>query len=267
MLKIGIIGGSGLYEIPGFTRLAEESGKTPYGEPSGRYLIARAGGVEVAFLPRHGARHGARHDIAPHKVNYRANIWGMKALGVERIVGINAVGGIDVKLPPGSIVIADQVIDFTFGARPSTFYEGRDVIHIDFTEPYCPELRGALIAAAQKEDIAVTPAGTYVCTNGPRLETAAEIGFFGRAGGHIVGMTGMPEAALAREIELCYAAVAVVTNPAAGISAAHRLTTTEVVEMMASRMESIKKILKAVLPMIPAERRCPCRDALKESRL
>ncbi len=265
MLKIGIIGGSGLNEIPGLTRLREETVNTPYGEPSGGYLIAGAGfpPVEVVFLPRHGAR----HDIAPHKVNYRANIWGMKSLGVERILGINAVGGIDPGLPPGSIVIADQVMDFTCGARQSTFYDGKEVVHVDFTEPYCPELRGALLEAARKEGIPVTASGAYVCTNGPRLETRAEIEFFGRAGGHVVGMTGMPEAVLARELGLCYAAVAIVTNAAAGVLGAHRLTTTEVVETMAQKTESIKTILKAAFPLIPAERHCPCKDALREARL
>ncbi|MDA8387410.1 MAG: S-methyl-5'-thioadenosine phosphorylase [Nitrospiraceae bacterium] len=263
MPKIGVIGGSGLYDIPGLARLGEEAVKTPYGEPSGRYLIAGAGTVEVAFLPRHGAR----HDIAPHKVNYRANIWGMKSLGVERILGINAAGGIDPGLAPGSLVITDQIMDFTLGARESTFYDGKEVIHVDFTDPYCPELRGALLEAARQRGIAAVSGGTYVCTNGPRLETRAEIAFFGRAGGHVVGMTGMPEAALARELELCYSSMAVVTNAAAGVSGASRLSAREVMEMMALRMESIKKLLQAVFALIPAQRQCCCKDALKDSRL
>ena len=263
MPKIGIIGGSGFYDIPGFSHLGEESVETPYGKPSGNYLITGAEGLEIAFLPRHGAH----HDIAPHKVNYRANIWGMKSLGVERIFGINAVGGIDPKFPPGSITVPDQVIDFTFGARQSTFYDQKDVVHIDFTEPYCPELRHALIAAAGGEGIDAAPAGTYVCTNGPRLESGAEINFFGRIGGHIVGMTGMPEAALARELELCYAALTVVTNCAAGVAGARKLTTSEVVATMALKTEAIKKILKAAFPLIPQKRQCPCKNALKDTRL
>ena len=263
MPKIGIISGSGLYDIPDVVRLGEEAVKTPYGEPSGPYVIAGAGTVEVALL----SRHGAGHYIAPHKVNYRANIWGMKSLGVERVLGINAVGGIDPEFAPGDLVIPDQVMDFTVGARQSTFYEGKEVIHIDFTEPYCPELRAALIGAARQQGIAATAFGTYVCTNGPRLESRAEIAFFGRAGGHVVGMTVMPEAALARELELCYASLAIVTNPAAGVSGASRLTATEIVEMMALRTESIKKLLLAAFALIPAERKCPCKDALKEARL
>ena len=266
MPKIGVIGGSGLYDIPGFTRLGEKTVKTPFGEPSGPYLIAGAAGkVEVVFL----SRHGAGHHIPPHKVNYRANIWGMKSLGVERILGINAVGGIDPSLAPGSLVIPDQVIDLASWARESTFYEGNEVVHIDFTEPYCPELRGALLLAARQQGMDAEDGGAYVCTNGPRLESKAEIAFFGLAGGRIVGMTGMPEAALARELALCYCSVAIVTNPAAGVfsSGAGRLTVREVLEMMARKQEPLKKLLQAALALIPAKRRCPCKDALKEAKL
>ncbi len=266
MAKLGIIGGSGLYGVPGFLHLKEECVSTPFGEPSGPYLIAGIAddaGTQVVFLPRHGTK----HSIPPHKVNYRANIWGMRELGVERILGINAVGGIDPELPPGSIVLPDQALDFTQGARPSTFHDGPDVVHIDFTDPYCPEIRAALLKASQAEGIPVTSGATYVCTNGPRLESRAEIEFFRRAGAHIVGMTGMPEAALARELELCYAAVSVITNFAAGVSAANKLTTTEVVETMAKSTASVMALLKKTFFLIPEQRGCPCKDALSGTRL
>ena len=266
MPKLGIIGGSGLYSIPGFVKLKEECVSTPYGDPSGSYLIAGpedGSGPHVVFLPRHGAA----HSIPPHKVNYRANIWGMQSLGVERIIGVTAVGGIDPALSPGSILLPDQVMDFTQGARESTFYEGGDVVHIDFTDPYCPEMRAVLIKAAQIEGLACTPEATYVCTNGPRLESRAEIEFFRRAGGHIVGMTGMPETALARELQVCYAAVSVVTNFAAGVSAAGKLTTTEVVETMAKSTGAVMALLKTSFSLMPQHRGCPCKDALSGTRL
>ncbi len=272
MVKLGIIGGSGLYEVTGFRRLKEESISTPYGEPSGRYIVAGfeeapggegPAGLQVVFLPRHGAK----HSIPPHKVNYRANIWGMRAMGVERILGINAVGAVDPGLPPGSIVLPDQAMDFTQGARESTFYDGKDVVHIDFTDPYCPQMRPVLQAAAQAEGIAVSRSATYVCTNGPRLESRAEIEFFRRSGGHIVGMTGMPEAALARELQICYAAICVVTNFAAGVSSAEKLTTTEVVETMAKSTASVMALIKRALSLMPGQRNCPCKDALSGTRL
>ena len=266
MPKLGIIGGSGLYEVPGFIHLKEESISTPYGEPSARYIIAGpedGAGPQVVFLPRHGAK----HSIPPHKVNYRANVWGMRSLGVERIVGVNAVGAIDPGFPPGSIVLPDQAIDFTNGARESTFYDGQDVVHIDFTDPYCPEMREVIMRAAQAEGVFLVSTGAvYVCTNGPRLESRAEIEFFRRAGGHIVGMTGMPEAALARELQVCYAAVSVITNFAAGVSAG-KLTTTEVVETMAKSTAAVMTLLKKAFSMMPEQRSCPCKDALSGTRL
>ncbi|MDA8169947.1 MAG: S-methyl-5'-thioadenosine phosphorylase [Nitrospiraceae bacterium] len=264
MPLIGVIGGSGLYGIPGLEEVGRKAVKTPFGDPSDSYLIAEfSGGVQAVFLPRHGAGHA----VAPHKINYRANIWGMKELGVERIIAVNATGGIDSAFAPGSIVIPDQILDFTGGGRPATFYEEKDVVHVDFTEPYCPELRASLLGAAKKAGVPAAGKGTYVCTNGPRLESRAEVAFYAKAGGHVVGMTGMPEAILARELELCYSAIAVVTNFAAGVSDAKKLTTTEVIEYMGKSAEAIRQILKEVFPLIPGRRGCPCKDALKDSRL
>jgi 5'-methylthioadenosine phosphorylase len=199
-------------------------------------------------------------------VNYRANIWGFKELGAERILSVNATGGMDPALTPGDIVITSQVIDMTQGAREDTYFDGNEVVHVDFTDPYCPELRQSLARAAAGASIDVREGGTYVCVNGPRLESRAEIEYFRQIGGDVVGMTAMPEASLARELELCMACVSVVTNHAAGVSR-KRLTTTEVVEVMTSASGRLKALLGEAIPLVPPERSCPCKDALKDARM
>lgn len=258
---IGIIGGSGLYNLPGFKEEKKVALKTPYGKPSDDYVIGRLSDRQVVFLARHGEGHG----IPPHRLNYRANIWGFSDLGVERIIAVNAVGGISGELSPGDLVIPDQVLDFTSG-RPSTFFDGPDVVHVDFTHPYCPEMRGAFMDGVYALGEKCHDGGVYVCTNGPRLETASEIGFYRQIGGTVVGMTGMPEAVLAREREMCYLSVSIVTNPAAGLTG-RKLTTTEVVETMKESLERLKRVLVEVIIRMPTERGCPCKDALKEARL
>jgi 5'-methylthioadenosine phosphorylase len=256
---LGIIGGSGLYEIEGIARKVKRRIKTPFGDPSGSYTTGVLSGRKVAFLPRHGLQ----HSIHPHKVNYRANIWGFKELGVDRILSISAVGGISADLAPGAIVIPDQIIDMTSN-RDATFYEGDSVVHIDFTEPYCPELRKSIIEASKTIGVEVTDSGTYVCVNGPRLETRAEIQFFARNGAHIVGMTAMPEAALAREVEICFGGIAIVTNYAAGIKK-KSLRAKEVVEIMDATTMKLKGFLKEILCAIPQKRTCACRNVLSEA--
>jgi 5'-methylthioadenosine phosphorylase len=187
--------------------------RTPHGEPSGPLTFGRLCGQPAVFI----ARHGYGHTIPPHEVNYCANLWALKQAGATCIVSIASVGGIRADLGPGTIVIPHQIIDYTWG-RKSTFHEGGDaqVVHIDFTQPYDPELRQALLEAARDAGQAVTDGSVYAATQGPRLETAAEIDRLERDGADIVGMTGMPEAALARELELPYAAITVVANHAAG---------------------------------------------------
>jgi 5'-methylthioadenosine phosphorylase len=262
MSIIGVIGGSGLYGMPGLRVTEDRAVSTPYGEPSAPYRLGELSGVKAAFLPRHGPD----HKIPPHRINYRANIWGFRELGVQRVVSVSASGGINPDLRPGDIVVADQVIDLTQGARQSTFYDSETVVHVDFTDPYCPELRQAIIASAEHAGIAVKRAGTYICVNGPRLESKAEIRFFGSNGADIIGMTGMPEASLARELEICFSAVSVVTNYAAGISG-RKLTTVEVVRTMEESTERIRKILGETITRIPPERACPCGKALEDSRM
>lgn len=258
---IGIIAGSGLYEMEGIVIKETRKVETPFGEPSDSYRIGKIAGTEVAFLPRHGSP----HHIAPHKINYRANIWGFKELGAERIISVSAVGGISHEMTPGAIVVLDQIIDMTEG-REFTFYDRDEIVHIDFTEPYCPELRAAIINAGKRSVAKLKERGTYLCVNGPRLETAAEIKAFSLLGADVVGMTGMPEASLARELEICFAGIAVVTNCAAGISE-KKLTTTEVMETMAKSVEEIRLILKDTFHAVLSQRTCGCKDALRDARM
>lgn len=262
MSKIGVIGGSGLYDIKGLVIERRKRVSTPYGKPSDQYIIGKLGSTEIIFLPRHGSN----HDIPPHMINYRANIWGFKKLGVERIISVSAVGGIKKGLRPGDIVILDQIIDMTRN-RKSTFYDGKTgVVHVDFTEPYCPETRQALIKAGRRTGISLKNGATYVAVEGPRLETASEIRVFAMLGADVVGMTGMPEAVLAREVEICYAGISVVANYAAGISK-KKLTTTEVMEVMKASTEKIKRLLKETFALLPEDRGCPCKEALKEVKI
>lgn len=262
MSRTGVIGGSGLYEIKGLTVKGKKNITTPYGKPSDDYLIGSMGDREIVFLPRHGKEHG----IPPHMINYRANIWGFRKLGVNNIISISAVGGIRKGMNPGDIVVLDQVLDMTRN-RKSTFYDGKGgVVHIDFTEPYCPDLRSMLLKAGRSARVALKKEGTYVAVDGPRLETASEIKSFAILGGDVVGMTGMPEASLAREVEICYAGISVVANFAAGISR-RKLSVAEVMEAMHGATEKIKKLLAKTFSLIPEERECSCLDALKEAKI
>lgn len=207
-----IIGGSGLSQLAGLEVTRREEVRTPYGEPSGPLTFGTLLGAPVVFLPRHGER----HTIAPHAVNYCANLWALREQKAEAIVAVASVGGIRSDLTPGTIVVPDQIIDYTWGRR-STYFEGdAPVTHIDFTEPYAHDLRVRLLAAAEACGQPARDRGVYATTQGPRLETAAEIDRLERDGADIVGMTGMPEAALARELDLRYAAICLVANFAAG---------------------------------------------------
>jgi 5'-methylthioadenosine phosphorylase len=210
---LAVIGGSGLSQLANLDVSHREVLRTPYGEPSGAVTFGQICGRPVAFL----ARHGYGHTIPPHAVNYRANIWALWKRGAVGIVSVASVGSIRADLKPGDVVIPHQIIDYTWG-RKSTFHDGQDgkVTHIDFTDPYDEGLREQLIAAAASSGIAVSPSSVYAATQGPRLETAAEINRLERDGVDVVGMTGMPEAALARELGVPYAAISVVANYAAG---------------------------------------------------
>ncbi len=210
---LGIIGGTGLTQLSNLEITHRQIVRTPYGDASGALTFGKLNGRDVVFL----ARHGYGHTIPPHEVNYRANIWALHAEGATRVVSVASVGGIQSSLRPGSLAIPHQVLDYTWG-RQHTYFEGPDqpVTHIDFTHPYCPRLRDSLSRAAVAARQTIVEGGVYAATQGPRLETAAEIDRLERDGADMVGMTGMPEAALAKEIGLRYAAVAVVVNYAAG---------------------------------------------------
>jgi 5'-methylthioadenosine phosphorylase len=210
---LAIIGGSGFAQIPGFELARREVVRTPYGEPSGALTFGSIAGRAVVFL----ARHGYGHTIPPHQINYRANIWALHARGVKNVLALATVGGIRSDLAPGVLVVPDQIIDYTHG-RAATFFgvADRGVQHTDFTLPYAMELRAACISAARSAGVTVVEGGVYAATQGPRLETAAEINRLERDGADMVGMTGMPEAVLAKETGLAYATLAIVVNHAAG---------------------------------------------------
>ena len=210
---LGIIGGSGLTQLSNLEITRREVVRTPYGEPSGALTFGSLNGHDIVFL----ARHGYGHTIPPHAVNYRANIWAMHAQGVSGLVSVASVGGIRTDFKPGALSVPDQIIDYTYG-RMHTFFDGPEqpVTHIDFTHPYCESLRRELMESAAASKVPIVAEGVYAATQGPRLETASEIDRLERDGADMVGMTGMPEAALAREMGLCYASIGVVANWAAG---------------------------------------------------
>lgn len=246
MTKIAIIGGTGLTSIKGLEIIGREIVQTPYGEPSGPLVQGILSGHNVYFLPRHGAA----HTIPPHKINYRANIWALKEAGIEQVIAVNAVGGIRKDMQPGKLIIPDQVIDYTVSRTNTFFDEGlKKVVHIDFTYPFCEELREDIINAAKTHSISVIKKGTYAATQGPRLETAAEINRLEKDGCHLVGMTCMPEAALAREQDLCYASISVVANLAAG-RGTDNLTMEVIEKNLNNGMIQVRKLLEAVIPML-----------------
>jgi 5'-methylthioinosine phosphorylase len=248
MPELAIIGGTGLTSLQNLEIVRREIMLTSYGEPSGALTHGVLGGTEVVFL----ARHGDAHTIAPHRVNYRANLWALKEVGVQRIIAVCAVGGISKDMPPRAISVPDQIIDYTW-SREHTFFDTglSQVTHIDFTRPYCEHLRGVLVAAAAAAGIEVLPHGTYGATQGPRLETAAEINRMERDGCDMVGMTGMPEAALARELDMCYVHCAVSANWAAGRSEGI-IEMSEIEENLAHSMQEIRKLLMYVMENIRA---------------
>ena len=239
--EFAVIGGTGMTEIKGLEVTHREVVHTPYGEPSGPITHGLIDGKRIAFL----ARHGYTHTIPPHRINYRANIWALRSLGIEKIVAFAAVGGITPEMKPTRLVIPDQIVDYTYG-RAHTFYEDglSHVTHIDFSWPYCAQVRDGLLQAAQSANLDVVTRGTYAATQGPRLETAAEISRLERDGCDLVGMTAMPEAALAREAGLCYAACAVVANWAAGKSD-EEITMDEIRDNLNIGMASARALLRA----------------------
>ncbi|MGE5529947.1 MAG: S-methyl-5'-thioadenosine phosphorylase [Patescibacteria group bacterium] len=249
---IGIIGGSGVYDPEILTEVREDRVATPFGEI--RPCRGRYRGLEVVFLPRHGAG----HTVPPHLVNYRANIWGLRRLGVRRVIATAAVGSLRRRMRPGDAVIIDQFLDFT-KSRPATFFAGGalGVAHLDYTEPYCGEVRRALFRAARAAGLRVHGGGCYACMEGPRFETPAEIRMLGRLGADVVGMTTVPEVVLAREAGMCYATAAMVTNYAAGM-AGQALSHQEVLDLMSANAARLRRLFVGALLELPGERACRC---------
>jgi 5'-methylthioadenosine phosphorylase len=244
MSMLAIIGGSGLTQLASLEVGRRKLARTPYGDPSGALTFGRIGKCDVVFL----ARHGYGHTIAPHEVNYRANLWALKEAGADSIVSVASVGGIRNDIWPGALVLPHQVIDYTWG-RASTFFEGPGVPvnHIDFTEPYSRPMRERLLKAAAACGERVTDGGVYAATQGPRLESAAEINRLERDGADIVGMTGMPEASLARELGLQYAAIAVVANYAAGRGDSERAVPLDRIEaILDEAMRRVRRIIETL---------------------
>jgi 5'-methylthioadenosine phosphorylase len=255
-VEIGIIGGTGLERLLEGSRSIRIG--TPFG-PSPDITIGEVRGRQVAFLPRHGAK----HELPPHRVNYRANLWSLKQLGVERILATNAVGAINEKMKPGDFAIPLDIVDFT-KTRVQSYFDEPPITHIDVTEPYCPELRRIILEASSRENKTWSQA-ILACTEGPRYETPAEIAMMRLLGCHIVGMTGSPEVFLARELELCYASLCFISNMAAGIQ--RKLTAKEVERLAEEIQPKVLRTVERAIAAIPRERGCGCSHALKDAQL
>ncbi len=256
--EIAIIGGTGFETL--FKDAQQLHVGTPYGIPP-PISLTKIAGKTVAFLPRHGLD----HSMPPHKINYRANVYALHELNVERVIAVNAVGAINHEFKPSDVVVPHDFVDFT-KLRCTTYYDKAPVTHVDVSQPYCPELRKILVETARKLGLQTRDKAVLVCTEGPRFETPAEIEMFRRLGCDVVGMTGVPEAVLARELEMCYVSLCYVSNMAAGIQ--ERLTAYEVSKICKHIMPKIEQILIETIRVLPIPRqgRCPCANALRDAR-
>ena len=258
--EIGVIGGSGIYQIEGLQNIREVEIDTPFGKPSDSYIIGELEGKKIAFLPRHGRG----HRILPSEINYRANIIGFKMLGVTQIISISAVGSMKKEIEPLNIVIPDQLFDRT-KLRTSTFFGDGVVAHIAFDKPFCPALSKILYEAASGLGLKTHLGGTYICIEGPQFSTKAESRIYRQWGVDIIGMTGIPEAKLAREAEICYATLALVTDYDVWYEG-EEVTAEMVMENMRKNVENAKRVLREAVKMLPYDgSRCTCRNALKNS--
>ena len=256
--KIGVIGGSGLYAMPGFEAQEEHVIETPWGSPSDPYVVGKLGGREVAFL----ARHGRGHRISPSELNFRANIWGFKSLGVERIVSLSAVGSLKEEHRPLEFIIPDQFFDRTRG-RVSTFFGEGLVAHISFAHPICSELAGVVSKACAKAGVASKLGGTYLCMEGPAFSTLAESNVYRGWGMDVIGMTNLQEAKLAREAELCYVTVAMVTDYDCWHPDHDAVTVADIISNLTRNAENAAKVVAATVAAMPEARHCKCGSALE----
>lgn len=256
--KIGVIGGSGLYKMEGMTGVEKVKVSTPFGDPSDAIVLGTLKGIRVAFLPRHGEG----HRISPSELPAKANIYALKSLGVERIISVSAVGSLEERIKPLDIVIPDQLIDATKG-RASTFFTDGIVGHVSLAEPFCPVLSQLSFEASAKVGVKVHKGGTYLVVEGPQFSTKAESQLYRSWGANIIGMTALPEAKLAREAEICYATLAIVTDHDCWHPSYESVTTDMILTNLRKGIETVRKILKLLLPSIPQERDCACASALK----
>jgi 5'-methylthioadenosine phosphorylase len=256
--KIGVIGGSGLYRMEGMTGIVKVKVNTPFGEPTEAITLGTLEGTRVAFL----ARHGEGHRISPSELPAKANIYALKSLGVERIVSVSAVGSLNEGMEPLDIVIPDQLIDATKG-RAGTFFTDGIVGHVSFAEPFCPVLRQLSSEASTKVGAKVHKGGTYLVVEGPQFSTRAEAQLYRSWGAEVIGMTALPEAKLAREAEICYVTLAIVTDYDCWHPSYESVTTDMILTNLRKGIETVKRTLKLLLPSIPKERDCACSSALK----
>jgi 5'-methylthioadenosine phosphorylase len=256
--EIGIFGGTGIYDSGLLKEAKEITLDTPYGKPSDAITVGVFNGRKVAFMPRHGKK----HTIPPHLINYRANIWAFKQLGITRIIAPSAVGSLKEELAPGDFVLPSQFIDFT-KSRKGTFSDEGRVIHISVADPFCPELQAAILDAAKTQKIQVHRDKTYVCIEGPRFSTKAESRFFRATGADIIGMTLVPECQLAREAQICYASISTITDY--DVWAEKPVTAKEVLETLSKNVQNTKKLLTSIPDEIPNTRSCHCEKALEEA--
>ena len=256
-LAIGVIGGSGLYELPGMTEVRWRRVRTPFGDPSDEYCVGRLGERLVVFLPRHGRG----HRLTPSELNFRANIWGLKSLGVEWVVSVSAVGSMKESIRPLDLAIPDQFVDVT-KRRVSSFFGDGIVAHVGMADPVCPHLASLLEKAARDTGATVHRGGTYVCIEGPQFSTKAESRIFRSWGVDVIGMTNMPEAKLAREAELCYATLALVTDYDVWHEAHEAVTVEAVIQTLLQNVETAKGVLSRLIPTVDGPRTCPCPSLL-----
>lgn len=259
-VRLAVIGGSGLYRMEGLRVLEEVKPTTPFGDPSDTILIGEVEGVQVAFLPRHGRG----HRLSPSALPVRANIFALKVLGVERVIGISAVGSLREDIHPLDLVVPDQVIDRTQG-RPSTFFAEGLVVHISFADPFCPLLSTVVAQGAEAAGARVHRGGTYLCIEGPAFSTKAESRLYRSWGADIIGMTALPEAKLAREAEMCYAILAVVTDYDVWHPTHDQVSVEVVLQNLQQGTGMAQEALRRILPFIPPERSCPCPNALRNA--
>jgi 5'-methylthioadenosine phosphorylase len=260
--EIGVFGGSGFYSLIDGCR--EVKIETPYGPPSDLVALGEIGGRKVAFLPRHGKS----HSLPPHVINYRANAWAMKELGVSRIIGPCAAGSLKASVKPGDFVVSDQLVDRTTGRR-DTFYDGPITTHVSFAHPYCPEMRALAAAAIREQGVTVHETGTVVTIQGPRFSTVAESRWYASAGWEVINMTQYPEAYLARELEMCYANIALITDFDAGLEGQPGIkpvTNEAVMEVFNANNAHVRKVILDMVARMPKSRGCACGSALTGAR-